>query len=370
MTNEAPSRVRVTAPGKSILIGEHSAVYARPALVAAIDRRLTVDLELVPGDAAELDLPQLEVRERLAWSEIQRYTAQCRGAWEAYDAGGDPAAFDALRGSDPAHLVKIALGEIAAHLGDDAPPGLKLRANSAIPVGAGFGSSAAAAVAVVVAYAAARGTRLPSDVLHRLTLDVERRQHGTPSGIDNATVIHGGVVWAKKEAGGGFTAIPLDVTALDIAGSELAKIRVFHTGAPAQGTGAVVARVRQRKEAEPERYEPVLDRMEKLAWELRHELEEGLRPARLVEILRRFEACLEDLGVVPERVREIVRRVEEKGGAAKISGAGALDGRGAGSLLVYHPDVEEMARWDFFDDLEALDLRLGAPGVRRELMEP
>ena len=75
--------------------------------------------------------------------------------------------------------------------------------------------------------------------------------------------------------------------------------------------------------------------------------------------------------MVPEPVRETVRRIERHGGAAKISGAGALTGHGAGALLVYHPD-DQPAGWDLlgdpgdFGELEPLDLSLGAEGVRRE----
>lgn len=355
--------IRVSAPGKSILMGEHAAVYDRPALVAAVDRRATATLA-AGGTAGRvrLELPQVGVREETTWGAVLAYTRRCRDAWQTYAAEPGPEAFARVRGDDPAHLVKVALGEAALYLDDAEPPPVDVRLDSEIPLGAGFGSSAAAAVATVDAYLALRGTSLAPEELHRLTLEVERRQHGLPSGVDNATVIHGGLVWAKKEPSGRLTVTPLAARP-----PILEAIRVFHSGPPAETTGAVVAAVRRRKQGDPERYEPVFDRMEAATRELRRELErERASPARLVELVRGFEGCLEEIGVVPEPVREVVRAVERRGGAAKISGAGALTGRGAGALLVVHPEPGVIDGWSFLGGLERLDLRLGAEGVRRE----
>jgi hypothetical protein len=69
---------------------------------------------------------------------------------------------------------------------------------------------------------------------------------------------------------------------------------------------------------------------------------------------------------VPPAVKERVRQVEERGGAAKISGAGALTGDGAGSLLVYHPADDEAEGWSFLADLPRYPLTLGTEGLRRE----
>ncbi len=358
-------------------MGEHAAVYGRPALVVAVDRRLTVEIDGVRAPSApgvHLELPQVGIEATADWQEIHTCRRSARELWQAYDQDPGPETFRRLRrgpaavrstGEDPARLIKIALGEAAASLGETVGPGLRLRLDSRIPVGAGFGSSAAVAVAVACAYLACRGRPAPpTEELQRLSLQIERIQHGRPSGIDNATVIHGGLVWAERDADG-----ELQIEPLSDRPPALDRLRVFHSGTPGESTGAVVAAVRRRLEAHPQRFETVIDRMEETTRSFKKALFEAAAPAAedpIVPLIRDFEAGLEALGVVPEAVREIVRRAEECGAAAKISGAGSLAGLGAGSLLVYHPRPQEIDRWEFLHPLERLDLRLGAPGVRLE----
>ncbi len=360
-------RLTASAPGKTILMGEHAAVYGRPALVAAVDRRLTVELRETGGGDVRLELPEVGVSESVSWEAIFDYARAARRRWREYDARPGPETFRRLRGDDPAHLVKVALGEAAERFGalsgDADPPGIELRLASEIPIGAGFGSSAAAAVAIVGVVSRWRAGEPQVDEIERLALEVERRQHGAPSGIDTATVIRGGLVWAVRDASGGVAVAPV------AAGSpELGRIRVFNSGTPAESTGAVVSAVRARRDADRERFERLLERMEASTRELRRRLESG--GETLVAPIRDFETCLEEAGVVPPRIRETVREVEARGGAAKISGAGALTGRGAGSLLVYHPEDGEIDGWQsdesFLNALARLDVRLGAEGVRVE----
>ena len=52
--------VRVSAPGKCILFGEHAVVYGHPAVAVAIDQRLTVSAEL--SSQWDIDGKQLNAR--------------------------------------------------------------------------------------------------------------------------------------------------------------------------------------------------------------------------------------------------------------------------------------------------------------------
>jgi mevalonate kinase len=356
MTTAPRRRAVATAPGKLILAGEHSVVYGGAALVAAIGLRATVEAaveapaEETPSDhLVRIALRDLDLEVRESWGGLIAYAGHAREAWERYAAAPSQAGFLAVRGSDPAHLVKVALGEIGREMGQertaerDGPglPPLALTVRSEIPIGSGFGSSAALAAAVPAAALAALGHAPSRERLTRLALEVERRQHGTPSGADHRTVLHGGIVRIEHRiehrAGGA-----LAVHRLEVDAERLAGFAVYDTGVPAESTGEVVAAVRALRDREPEAFERRLERMgaavDRLTAALTAESggEKG-GPEDVASSIRRFERCLEEIGVVPASIQSRIRAIEARGGAAKLSGAGALSGGGAGSLLVYRP---------------------------------
>lgn len=361
----ASPALTVSAPGKLILSGEHAVVYGRPALVAAIDLRLSAHLSPSSAAGVRLDLPGLDHTEQLAWQEVRDYSRAARERWGEYSRHPDPESFREMRGEDPAHVVKAALGEAVGLLnGDrsDPPGGLDLRIDSALPIGSGFGSSAATAVAVIAGYLSFAGAEVEPGTIERLALEVERRQHGMPSGVDGATILRGGVLWACKTSSGG-----LEIEPVRVRSPLLSRIRVYDTGMPPEATGAVVAAVRRRREQDPARIEAVLDRFDAATAAFRSELErEEEDRDRALHLIREAQVCLEDLGVVPEAVRLAVRQIEAAGGAAKISGAGSLGGPGAGSLLVYHPDPETLLGCAVLRSFPYYTVHLGAPGFRQE----
>jgi len=358
------SAVAVSTPGKLILMGEHAVVYGRPALIAAVDLRLTARFTPIAGSAVHLDLPGLAHSETLSWDDLRAYAGFVRGRWEGYALQPGAAGFRAVRGEDPAHVVKVALGEVASLLSLEGE-GLRLRVDSELPIGSGFGSSAATAAAVIAGCLLSHGQAAEPELVERLALEVERRQHGLPSGVDGATVLYGGVLWAQKVEKG------LEREKIATRSPLLRRLRVYDTGMPAEPTGAVVAAVRELRDRDPAGVEALLDRMEAATRGVRAELERGRDgaaedPDRTLHLIREHEACLEGLGVVPEEARSVIRLVEREGGAAKISGAGSLRGPGAGSLLVYHPDPERIAGWTFLRPFPFYPVHLGAPGFREE----
>ena len=375
--------VRLSVPGKVILMGEHAAVYGRPAVVAAVDLRLEVEARFGPAGGGRvrgrvhLDLPDIGVGEEHSWPEVEEFASRVRRRWRAFEAGKAPFRAD----HDRSALVRIAIGEALASL---APAGsarlrersLGLRLRSAIPVGAGLGSSAAAAVGIVAAVRAVAGgfgraepdagqkagapSAEPDELLaiEATALEVERRQHGFPSGIDSGTVLRGGVLLVRREG----EELRFD----DLPEREWLRrgTLIVDSGTPGQTTGAVVTTVRRRYEENREQVGLVLDRIGAAVGVFRGALADD-RKQDASSALAAAHRALVDLGVVPSAIAGRIARVEAAGGAAKISGAGALEGDSAG-VLVCMLGGRDSEVIEGLSDLAPVDAPIGAEGLRFE----
>jgi mevalonate kinase len=349
----------VSTPGKLILTGEHAAVYGRPALVAAIDLRMRVEARERASSGVLIESPLLDRVEESDWASIRDETRAARKTWADWvEAPGSKTWGSPGR----AGLVRLAIGEAVDHAGLSELPGLTVRIGTDLPVGSGFGSSAAVGLAVAGAVLRVLGLTPDGDALRRVSLEIERRQHGTPSGVDTEAVLRGGLLWCRRDD----DELLCESVAVG-SGHLLDGLRVFQSGAPAESTGEVVAGVRRAREESPGRIDGAIEAIAEASREIRRELA-GVTgdPSRFGALVRRCEASLEILGVVPRALRESIRRIEAEGGAAKISGAGSISGEGGGSVLVYHPDAARIDTWEFLSHWTPLPVRLGADGLRVE----
>jgi len=347
-----------SAPGKLILGGEHSVVFGEPALVAAVGVRLRATVTESASEGIELELPDLGFSGRESLRGLLDYASQKRSLWQEYLREPSPERFSRLGIEHPAHLVRVAVAAALVAAGVTVGPPLRVEIRSELPVGSGLGSSAALATAVLLSVTAALGKRPSPRQLEDLAFEVERCQHGSPSGLDTAAVSRGGVLWTEGGVGG-----RLELEETEAAGALLGGFNIVDTGAPVESTGAVVEDVRRRAAEPRSAIAEVMKRLGEATRSLRLGLESADHEATLASV-RRLHRGLVALGIVPRAVSDLVDRIESEGGAAKISGAGALTGSSAGCLLIYHPDSRIASSWGFLDGFPKIAAEIGAEGAR------
>lgn len=342
-------------------MGEHAAVYGQPALVAAVDPRAHVEVAIA-AEGLEVDLLDLGKTLHTTWEKARAEAERSRRAWQEYVAEPSPSRFAEVGSGSPESLALLSLGELATELEDRYLPPLRMQVRSNLPIGSGFGSSAAIAVAMIGAIQAAVSGEFGFDAIDAMALEVERRQHGLPSGVDHKTVLYGGVVMAVRDSAGG-----LEISRLKQTSPILEQLQVYQTGRPSETTGEVVATVRRRRDEDRDRLDRLFERMGQDVLSYRDVLvgdQDGTET--VCELIRDYQRCLEELDVVPSQVRETIREVEARGGSAKISGAGTLTGHSAGCLQVFWPEGPPAELPAGFRDYQLQPVVLGVEGLRME----
>ena len=142
--------MRVIAPGRVNLIGEHTDYTGGLVFPMAIDRWTTIDYD-VTGSGIVLDSADADGTVSIALGKS--FDAAMTPSWGKY------------------------VGAVASLL--DSPRGVSGHVSTTIPVGAGLSSSAALEIAVALAL----GSDLPSSELAQLTRRAEHIATGVPTGI-------------------------------------------------------------------------------------------------------------------------------------------------------------------------------------------
>lgn len=310
--------MKAIAPGKLILSGEYAVVHGRPALAMAIDRSAVAEIR--PGAAGEdrvsFDLADLEQRESYTLLALRDFKQRVLRNYQLF-LDGQLTIRQVLR--KPVELFQYAFIIVLDGLHQKLGHGLDIRLRSNIPIGCGMGSSAATILSLLRAVGHYFRVEFRPDWYYQYSLEVERLQHGFPSGVDSYISLHGGCARFQR---GAAERIPLPRLPL----------AVVNTGTPITTTGECVADVRRRHPDAVALWDDVAAVTADMERAIRGRDEDATRQA-----IRRNHRLLRRVGVVPDRVAEFVDRVERAGGAAKVSGAGAVAGTAAGAVLVAGP---------------------------------
>ncbi|MBI4066965.1 hypothetical protein HY407_01175 [Candidatus Gottesmanbacteria bacterium] len=303
--------ITISAPGKVILMGEHSVVYGKPALVAAIDKRLYVTIE-----------PSLQ-----------------------FELGSE----DHIE-----HILSLFQKTFNKDIKN-----LKISLKSEIPEGKHIGSSAALAVALIGALMRHILKIWDPLKINELAYKAEKKTHSNPSGADNTASCFGGLVWYRKE----FEFLK-SIWKLPIASYKIPQFVLIDTGKPRESTAQMVRFVAQLYGKKPKYLEEIFTNQEIQTKRLLISLKE----ANLNDLKKTImigERNLEKIGVVSNSSKLLIRKIEKIGGAAKICGGGGKTGP-TGIILAYHEDISKLINLAQKNHLPAFITKLGEEGVRVE----
>lgn len=313
--------ITITVPGKIHLLGEHSVVYGKPALLTAVN--LAVTITLSPAN------------------EKTRF---------AHDDPYDKNAFELQKTIEKIIQKKFKIKTI---------PPYKIKIESNIPIGYGLGSSAA----ISAGYTAALLSHLKIDwdlkIVNDIAYQGEKIFHGNPSGADNTTVIFGGFVWYRKE----LESLKVFHNIEQKIHKSIGQFYLIDSGKPAETTKDLVQLVRTKLEAESSKLKATFDDQEQLTKDLLIALVDGVTE-QVISIIKQGHKNLEKIGVVGKIAKDIIREVEQIGGAGKILGGGGIS-EGSGMLLAYHQDSPKLLQLLKEKKWKYLKIKVGQPGLQK-----
>lgn len=348
--------IKVSAPGKLHLLGEHAIVYGKPAILTAVSKRCFVSLTPRKDESIKVSSRNFDEEQILSFEKVVEKFDKAQKSWDKYDKENDIPLLRSIT-HKPLDYPFIIIGQFIKHYGLKSLSGFDLEINSEIPVGAGMGSSGALSVSIIGALSLFSDKKLDKKTINEIAFLCERKKHGKPSGGDNSTSAYGGLVWFKKEDG---------VKPMDMKMSEdiTKNFYIINTGTPTESTGEMVSNVRKLVEENELLTKEIFDRQEELVKDLRLAIEKNI-PRQIPGIIKRGEENLEKIGVVSDYVKKIIRDIEESGGAAKICGAGGTT-KSTGIILIYATDLKKLKEVLKSHQLDPSQLTLGVEGLREE----
>ena len=294
-----PLKAQATAPGKIILFGEHAVVYGRPAIAAPMSQvRATAVVEASTQAGIRLIAPDLAQDMMLNETDLD-----------------DPIAAVIEQFRQSAQLDKL--------------PNLKVTVSSQIPIASGLGSGAAITAAVIRALAQFMEleTLAHDEAVSRLTYEVEKLHHGTPSGIDNTVVSYERPVYFVRQQPHN----RIDPFAV----AQPITLLVADTGVRSS-TKIAVGDVRQAWQADRQTFEHLFDECGRITEAARLAIEKG-EHAQIGALMQENHTILQQMTVSSPELDHLVKHAMQAGAlGAKLSGAG----RGGNMIALIKPEME------------------------------
>ncbi len=288
------TKIKVSAPGKLILFGEHAVLYHRPCLVAAVSQRLFLEVEKIKKNALLISAPEMKISNfTLPLEKLEKEPKELRFLVRA---------------------IKNFFKRYQLH------SGLKIKTKSQFKPEYGLGSSSAVTVCTIGALAELFGIKMEKkeifDLAYQTILEIQK----IGSGFDIASALFGGIIYFVT---GGKKIEKLKVKDLPLI--------VAYTGFKVS-TPEIVKKVKREMEKNPKYYENLYNQIEKIVEKAKREIEKANWPkvGKLMlanqEILRKFKVPSLRYGLSSEVIERLIKACQKAGAyGAKLSGGGLGD---------------------------------------------
>jgi len=278
------NKVVASAPGKSILFGEHSVVYGHGAVAMAISACSTCSIEEEKDKKIHLHLNNSE---KFEFSGVEAMVKNLPGEYRQI--------------SHCFHLI---------HQNYNLDPNnIRISITSQLFKSSGLGSSASTAVALVQALSTYYDLDLQKEEISNMAYEMEKVIHGTPSGIDNTICTFGYMIYYQNKK---FEPL-MPPSGL--------KLLISFTNV-AHDTKKAIEKVKSFKSRNPEQCEKIFQEMGVVAMQGKEALKAG--DLKMIGHLMDInQGLLSQLGVSNEKIDFIVK-IANKNGAygSKLTGAG------------------------------------------------
>lgn len=305
--------IKVVSPGKLILSGEHAVVYGAPACALAINKTIQGEYQACANDVITIRNVDLNIEASLNIPEILALRDKLLKRYEEFTQ--NKLTINQVI-KNPLELCWFTISQIFAGMASwPLSCGFDIQLKADIPLGCGMGSSAALIVNLILGVSTLFNLSLSQEKIYGLASEAENLQHGRSSGLDIKLSLTGGIhVFQHHQL------TPLAIQTLPF--------QYINSGKPQSTTGECVAFVKQQNFPQTlwQEFENTT-RHFILALQNQDNVE-------LVKAIKKNHRLLCEIGVVPQHIQTMIAEIENKGGAAKICGAGSIRGDSAGMVLV------------------------------------
>ncbi|MDR2966742.1 MAG: mevalonate kinase [Methanobacteriaceae archaeon] len=286
-----------SAPGKTILFGEHAVVYGEPAIAGAVNRRATVKIKKTKNDLSILKSKDL------------RFEAELDTKKKTY----------VLKKGKPG-IIRYIL-ESLSKVHNHSPIEMDLSLD--IPIGSGLGSSAAVTVATLAALHQYHGKKFNKNFLAKQAHEVELKVQGIASPLDTSVSTYGGLVYLSR-----------DKKIIKFKNHLNSSFVIGYTMKHGN-TGKMVKSVKALKN----KYPKILNSIIKTIGEVTDEAKIAIvnnDKKRLAELMNLNQGLLDSIGVNTNELSRMIY-ISRKYGAigSKLTGSG-----GGGSIIAFCPEKE------------------------------